>query len=319
MTMLPTFAFLRWPLWRASRVAAAMLFVAFAMPMPAHAQGEEDSIAGIAGALRAEARSYEHGEGVPRDTARAALLYCEASRLGDAEAQFSLGWMYANGRGMARDNRMASLFFGIAATQGHAYAKKMLDFVGPAAAEMPECMRDPASPSDDLVVLPEKFEPDEAFVAATPDQKKVADIVTKLAPEYRISPVLALAIIRAESNFDANARSAKNAQGLMQLIPETSLRFNVRKPFDPVQNVRGGLAYLRWLLAYFRGDVSLVAAAYNSGEGTVERYRGIPPYAETRAYVERIKRYFRKDRHPYDATVTDPSPELPYIRVMSVR
>ena len=95
--------------------------------------------------------------------------------------------------------------------------------------------------------------------------------------------------------------SPKNAQGLMQLIPETSARFNVKKPFDPVQNIRGGLAYLRWLLAYFRGDVTLVAAAYNAGEGTVERYRGVPPYAETRAYVQRIKRHFRKDEHPYDA------------------
>ena len=105
----------------------------------------------------------------------------------------------------------------------------------------------------------------------------------------------------------------------MQLVPETSARFNVRKPFDPVQNVRGGLAYLRWLLAYFRGDVALVAAAYNSGEGTVERYRGIPPYAETRDYVKRIKRYFRRDSHPYDASVTDPSPELSRIRFVTAR
>ena len=105
----------------------------------------------------------------------------------------------------------------------------------------------------------------------------------------------------------------------MQLIPETSARFNVKKPFDLVQNVRGGLAYLRWLLAYFKGDVALVAAAYNSGEGTVERYRGVPPYAETRAYVQRIKRYYRKDSHPYDATVTDPSPELSRIPFVTAR
>ena len=130
-----------------------------------------------------------------------------------------------------------------------------------------------------------------------------------------MSPSLALAIIRAESNFDPNARSPKNAQGLMQLIPETSARFNVKKPFDPVQNVRGGLAYLRWLLAYFKGNVTLVAAAYNAGEGAVDKYLGIPPYAETRAYVQRIKRYFRRDSHPFDSTVTDPSPELPRIGV----
>jgi soluble lytic murein transglycosylase-like protein len=96
----------------------------------------------------------------------------------------------------------------------------------------------------------------------------------------------------------------------MQLIPETAVRFNVRKPFDPEQNVRGGLAYLRWLLAYFKGDVALVAAGYNAGEGAVNRYRGIPPYQETRHYVKRILEIFRRHEHPFDAEITDPSPEL---------
>jgi len=272
---------------------------------PARAGVEGDAATRIA-TLVADARAHEHGEGVPRDVLRAAELYCEAAYLGDAEAQFSLGWMYANGRGIGRDNRMASLFFAMAAEQGHEYAKKMLAFVGPTAADMPDCMRDPPPPV--VAESESNAEIMDDFVASTPDQKQAAELVRKLAPEYRISPVLALAIIRAESNFDPNARSPKNAQGLMQLIPETSARFNVKKPFDPAQNIRGGLAYLRWLLAYFRGNVMLVAAAYNSGEGTVERYRGVPPYAETRTYVQRIKRYFRRDLHPYDATVTDPSP-----------
>jgi len=263
--------------------------------------------------LRNDASALEHGEGVPRDPVRAAALYCEASRLGDAEAQFNLGWMYANGRGIARDNRMASLFFGMAAEQGHEYAKNMLAFVGPSGStvELPDCMRDPAPLPFLDAVNPAPIDDD--FVASTPDQRRAAALVRKLAPEYRVNPMLALAIIRAESNFDPNARSPKNAQGLMQLIPETSARFNVKKPFDPVQNVRGGLAYLRWLLAYFEGNVVLVAAAYNAGEGAVEKYLGIPPYAETRAYVQRIRRYFRRDNHPFDSTVTDPSPELPRI------
>ena len=282
---------------------------------PAHADFDGDPSRLIA-TMRAEARAYEHGEGVPRDAVRAVKLYCEAARLGDAEAQFSLGWMYANGRGMSRDNRMASLFFGIAAAQGHEHAQKMLAFVGPSAADLPECMRDPTPPPAIETVVAEV---EDVFIATTPEQKKAADLVRTLAPEYRISPQFALAIIRAESNFDPNARSPRNAQGLMQLIPETSARFNVKKPFDPAQNIRGGLAYLRWLLAYFMGDVTLVAAAYNAGEGTVERYKGVPPYAETRAYVERIRRHFRKDEHPFDATVTDPSPELPRIRAVTSR
>jgi soluble lytic murein transglycosylase-like protein len=176
------------------------------------------------------------------------------------------------------------------------------------------CLKDPPAPPVEEVAT---WEPEVDFVAATPEQKRAADVVGKLAPEYKVSPNFALAIIRAESNFDPNARSPKNAQGLMQLIPETSARYNVKKPFDPVQNIRGGLAYLRWLLAYFKGDVMLVAAAYNAGEGAVEKFGGVPPFAETRAYVQRIKRYYARDRHPYDATVTEPSPELWRFRVLS--
>jgi soluble lytic murein transglycosylase-like protein len=96
----------------------------------------------------------------------------------------------------------------------------------------------------------------------------------------------------------------------MQLIPETAQRFNVRDAFDPVQNIRGGMAYLRWLLAYFEGDVVLATAGYNAGEGAVERYKGVPPYRETREYVKRIQSLFRKTEHRYDQNVTTPSPVL---------
>lgn len=297
--------------WRVAGAMAAVALTCMAMrPAAANFDGDTSRLVAM---LRTEARASEHGEGVPRDPLHAIRLYCEAARLGDAEAQFSLGWMYANGRGVPRDNRMASLFFGIAAAQGHDHAQRMLAFVGPSAADLPDCMREPT-----LVAVEPVFtaEADDDFIALTPEQTKAAELVRQLAPEYRVSPQFALAIIRAESNFDPNAHSIKNAQGLMQLIPETAARFNVRRPFDPVQNVRGGLAYLRWLLAYFRGDVTLVAAAYNAGERTVERYGGVPPYAETRAYVQKIRRHFRRDEHPFDATVTDPSPELSRIRAV---
>ena len=256
--------------------------------------------------LVADARALEHGEGVAKDTLHAAKLYCEAARLGDAEAQFSLGWMYANGRGVPHSDELAAYFFKLAVRQGHGQAQKMLRFVGEVAAPMPDCMLDPVS----LDLAVDDYQP------VGPTQEKVYGIVTKLAPEYGISPRLAMAIIRAESNFVASAVSAKNAQGLMQLIPETSLRFNVSKPFDPEQNIRGGLAYLRWLLAYFEGKVSLVAAAYNAGEGTVNRYHGVPPYPETRDYVKRILSLVQRDDHPYDPQVTPPSPELPNIRLV---
>jgi hypothetical protein len=114
--------------------------------------------------------------------------------------------------------------------------------------------------------------------------------------------------MRAESNFNPLARSHRNAQGLMQLIPETAERFAVADAFDPIQNVRGGVRYLRWLLSYFRGDVVLTLAAYNAGEGAVDRFRGVPPYAETMAYVARIRALYPHDRHPYDARVVGASP-----------
>lgn len=267
--------------------------------------------------LRTEARSYEHGEGVPRNVKQAIALYCEGARLGDAEAQFSLGWIYANGRGIARADDIAAFFFARAAEQGHEHARRMLRSVGEPGAEPPECFRPKRSASTvtahkatseaTVESLPE-------FVAITQAQKLAAELVHKLAPEYGISPRLALAVIRAESNFNPKARSEKNAQGLMQLIPETAVRFNVTKPFDPAQNVRGGLAYLRWLMAYFKGNVPLVAAAYNAGEGTVNRYRGIPPYAETRGYVQRVMQWVGMTEHPYDASVTSPSPVLSLFR-----
>lgn len=256
-------------------------------------------------ALRNEARASENGEGVAKDLLRAARLYCEGARHGDADAQFGLGWMYANGRGLPRSDETAAYFFKLAAAQGHVQAQNMLRFVGEANASAPECMKPQASDLDG----------DEAYPATTPAQQKVVGLVRQLAPEYGISPRLVMAVIKAESNFEAGAVSPKNAQGLMQLIPETSLRFNVKKPFDPEQNIRGGLSYLRWLLAYFEGDVGLVAAAYNAGEGAVNRYRGIPPYAETRDYVKRIVGIFKKSDHPYDPAVTMPSPELPKIRL----
>lgn len=252
-----------------------------------------------AASLRAEAKSFEHGNGNPRNPEKAVELYCEAARLGDVEAQYNLGWMYAMGRGIPRDDPTAAYFFTLAAKQGDALASRMLRQVGEPLSKAPTCMFD----SDGNDILEKSL----------PEHRKVLDLVQRIAPEFGVSPRLAMAIIRAESNFNPSAVSPKNAQGLMQLIPETAERFNVKKPFDPEQNIRGGLAYLRWLLAYFQGNIELVAAAYNAGEGAVNRYAGVPPYAETRGYVARIKEIFKRQDHPFDAQVTAPSPELPRI------
>lgn len=264
----------------------------------------------LALSLREQAIAYENAEGVARDTARAVVLYCKSAQLGDMVAQYNLGWMYAHGRGVARDDEAAAFFFQAAARQGMEVAARMLQVVGGTVGKKPRCMQAPPAPA---ATPPSATPPGVNYAAIAP--RKIWELVHKMAPQYQIEPQLALAIIAAESNFNPQALSPKNAQGLMQLIPETSERFRVKNPYDPAQNIRGGLSYLRWLLAYFEGDIALVAAAYNAGEGTVERYRGVPPYQETRSYVKRIVAAFGTNAHPFDHTVTQPSPALERIRL----
>ena len=260
---------------------------------------------------RNQAIAYENGEGVARDPAEAAALYCKAARLGDAPAQFNLGWMYANGRGVERSDSTAAFFFHAAAEQGWEQAQRMLASVGGPPNDVPDCMRDPDPPQ--FAAAPRKLAPRPAPPRSNAPGHIVA-LVREMAPTYQVDPQLVLSIMEAESRFDTAALSPKNAKGLMQLVPETAERFGVRSAYDPRQNIRGGMAYLSWLLAYFEGDIALVAAAYNAGEGTVNRYRGVPPYAETRAYVARILRSFGDVVHPYDARVSEPSPQLRLIR-----
>ena len=104
----------------------------------------------------------------------------------------------------------------------------------------------------------------------------------------RVSPALALAVIAVESSGRPEAVSHAGAQGLMQLIPATAERFGVSDAFDAAENIRGGIAYLDWLIGHFEGDVVLALAGYNAGEGAVRRAAGVPPYAETRDYVPRV-------------------------------
>ena len=112
--------------------------------------------------------------------------------------------------------------------------------------------------------------------------------IRSAALQYGVEEAVVRAIIHAESAFRPHVVSPKNAQGLMQLIPATASRFGVSDPFDPGQNIRGGVQYLAWLMKRYRSDLTLVAAAYNAGEGAVDRHDGVPPYNETRRYVERV-------------------------------
>lgn len=119
-------------------------------------------------------------------------------------------------------------------------------------------------------------------------------LVDQIAQAEGVDIYLARAIIQAESAFNYRARSRAGALGLMQLMPSTAERFGVLDPFDPKQNIQGGVKYLKWLGDYYQGDLTKVVAAYNAGEGAVNRHHGIPPYRETRAYVPKVLDLYRR-------------------------
>jgi len=116
-------------------------------------------------------------------------------------------------------------------------------------------------------------------------------IVKSLAAEYGVDKNLVKAVIHAESGYNPNAVSAKGAQGLMQLMPKTAQGLKVTNSFDPKDNIRGGVRYLRFLLDTFKGDVTLALAAYNAGLSRVNQYGGVPPFEETRNYISRVLSY----------------------------
>ena len=115
-------------------------------------------------------------------------------------------------------------------------------------------------------------------------------LIYEVAARYSLNPHLVAAVVRVESSFNPRALSRKGACGLMQLLPETARRFGLRRKdlFDPAKNLDAGARYLKWLADRFGQDPALVLAAYNAGEGAVQRYGGVPPYKETRGYVDRI-------------------------------
>ncbi|MEE8151769.1 MAG: lytic transglycosylase domain-containing protein [candidate division NC10 bacterium] len=129
-------------------------------------------------------------------------------------------------------------------------------------------------------------------VKAVPAPSRLRPMIRSASDRYGVDPRLVEAIIAVESAFDPGAVSPKGAMGLMQLMPETADRYAVQNPFDPLQNISGGIRYLRDLLSRFNGNLRLALAAYNAGETAVNMYQGVPPYRETRTYVKRVLRRY---------------------------
>ena len=126
--------------------------------------------------------------------------------------------------------------------------------------------------------------------------ENIERIIHRTSRRHDVDPKLVKAVIKVESDFNPRALSRAGAQGLMQLMPATSRDLNISDPYNPHESIEGGVKYLRSLLDYFKNDVKLALAAYNAGKTTVLRYKGIPPYKETKNYVKKVLDYYNQYR-----------------------
>jgi soluble lytic murein transglycosylase-like protein len=138
-----------------------------------------------------------------------------------------------------------------------------------------------------------KIEVESARFHDTMSERELEPVIKRHSSSHQLHPALIRAVIKAESNFDPRAVSRAGAIGLMQLMPQTAARMDVRDMYDPDDNVGGGTKYLRQLLDRFHGNLPLALAAYNAGENIVDRYQALPPIDETRQYVRKVLRYYR--------------------------
>ncbi|MBE2257331.1 MAG: lytic transglycosylase domain-containing protein [Candidatus Accumulibacter sp.] len=235
----------------------------------------------VAAAL-AQGRAAELGLGIARNPMLAMALYCDAGTMGSSDGFFQLGRMLATAPPPLRQPALANTYLALAARLGRSEALKYyqpsVDQVVPdePCSEFAAGARTPAFDLD-------------GYLARQPLAKqRVADLIRRLAPEYRIDARLALAIALAESNLDSAAVAPNNAQGVMQLIPATQRSYGLSRPFDAEQNVRAALAYLSRLDERYAGDWRLIATAYEAAEASVDRCPPPSPQLEARQYVRRV-------------------------------
>lgn len=190
----------------------------------------------------------------------------------------ALGMLYAFGRGVPEDRALAASLFSLASSQGHFEAQNMLETIQISTTQLPQCVLADVSP-EKAFTRAGAGNIDRHIESLAERKRWAVKLVDTLSGWYQVDPKLVLSIITVESNFENKAKSPKAAMGLMQLIPDTADRFNVRN-------------------------------AYNAGEGAVNRHKGVPPYAETRQYVKRVMQLYQRPTHPFDEKITDPSPML---------
>ncbi|MGY3959116.1 lytic transglycosylase domain-containing protein [Aeromonas popoffii] len=225
-------------------------------------------------------------------------FYCAAATTGNPEGYFRIGRLLATGPGSVRNPRMANAYLAMAMRLGNQQATRYYNARIGNAVMGDHCGAGVGGGGGYFAEIPNTPFNLEAYLARqSPAKQKLVIMLRSAAKHHHIDERLVLAIAIAESNLDSRAVSPKNAQGLMQLIPETQQRFGVTRPFDPEQNIKGGVAYLKWLHTHFDGNWTLMSAAYNAGEKSVEQYGGIPPYQETQQYVRRVL-YFAGHKQP---------------------
>jgi len=266
-----------------ARVLRHLLFACVALLGAAAASAQTPELeAPRALAALEQGLAAETGVGIRRNARLAIRLYCDAAITGSAEGFFRIGRILARGPVHLRNPALANAYLAQAVQMGHHVAIDYFDETVPFAPLDGDCSK------LELATVTEPFDLDGYLSALSPARRRIAELIRRHAMSYGIEVRIALAIALAESNLNPDAVSPRNAQGVMQLIPGTQVRFGVTRPFDPESNIKGGLAYLKWLKARFDGDWSLIAAAYNAGEGAVEKHGGIPPYRETESYVRRV-------------------------------
>ena len=179
-------------------------------------------------------------------------------------------------------------------------------------ADSPEMKRFEKRPVHPAVFDPSFFAPPKSVTLAGNTHLKAASnnypvrperprsfyhsLIEKIADQHQVDPALIKAMVKAESSYNPQALSSAGAMGLMQLMPTTAEELGVSNGFDPEENLHGGIRYYKRLLKRYAGDVDLALAAYNAGMGSVDQFNGIPPFKETRQYIERVKAYYNEYR-----------------------